>query len=67
MIYQLLNEQKKSGSAVICVGEDLDVLLELCDRILVLQGGKSAGILDARNASKEELGRRMMGGKEVEA
>ena len=67
MIYQLLNEQKKSGSAVICVGEDLDVLLELCDRILVLQGGKSAGILDARRASKEELGRRMMGGKEVEA
>ena len=67
MIYQLLNEQKKSGSAVICVGEDLDVLLELCDRILVLQGGKSAGILDARSASKEELGRRMMGGKEVEA
>lgn len=66
MIYQLLNEQKKKGSAVICVGEDLDVLLELCDRILVLQGGKSAGILDARTASKEELGRRMMGGEESE-
>ena len=34
-IYHLLNEQKKQGAAVICVGEDLDVLLELCDRILV--------------------------------
>ncbi|MEI3139795.1 MAG: hypothetical protein V8T31_09940 [Lachnospiraceae bacterium] len=41
-IYHLLNEQKKQGAAVICVGEDLDVLLELCDRILVLCGGRIA-------------------------
>ena len=39
-IYHLLNEQKKQGAAVICVGEDLDVLLELCDRILVLCAGQ---------------------------
>ena len=32
-IYDLLNEQKKKGVAVIFVGEDLDVLLELSDRI----------------------------------
>ena len=58
-IYHLLNEQKKKGSAVICVGEDLDVLLALCDRILVLCGGKVTGIVDGRTASKEEVGRLM--------
>ncbi len=60
-IYNLLNEQKKKGVAVICVGEDLDVLLELCDRILVLAGGKVAGIVDARKSAKEELGLMMAG------
>ncbi len=55
-IYHLLNEQKKQGAAVICVGEDLDVLLELCDRILVLCGGRVSGIVDGRKATKEEVG-----------
>ncbi len=55
-IYNLLNEQKKNGAAVIFVGEDLDVLLELCDRILVIGGGKMADIVDGRNATKEEIG-----------
>ena len=58
-IYRLLNEQKKKGVAVIYVGEDLDVLLELCDRILILCGGKVNGILDGRSATKEEVGLRM--------
>ncbi|MGL5433984.1 MAG: ABC transporter ATP-binding protein [Lachnospiraceae bacterium] len=55
-IYSLLNEQKKQGVAVLCVGEDLDVLLELCDKILVLCGGSISGIVDARTTSKEEIG-----------
>jgi len=55
-IYNLLNEQKKNGVAVIFVGEDLDVLVELCDRIIVLAGGKVTGIVDARNTTKEEIG-----------
>lgn len=55
-IYHLLNEQKLQGVAVIMVGEDLDVLLELCDRILVLCGGKCTGIVDGRTATKEEVG-----------
>ncbi len=55
-IYNLLNEQKEKGVAVIFVGEDLDVLLALSDRILVLCGGKVSGIVDARTASKEEIG-----------
>ena len=55
-IYNLLNEQKKAGTAVIFVGEDLDVLLELCDRIMVLNSGRVTGIVDARTATKEEIG-----------
>ena len=56
VIYDLLNEQKDKGVAVIYVGEDLDVLLELCDRILVLCGGQVSGIVDARTATREQVG-----------
>ncbi|MDY4694182.1 MAG: ABC transporter ATP-binding protein [Blautia sp.] len=55
-IYNLLNEEKESGSAVVYVGEDLDVLIDLCDRILVLCDGQANGILDARTTTKEEVG-----------
>ena len=55
-IYRLLNEQKKKGVCVVYVGEDLDVLLELCDRIMVLCSGKLNGIVDARTTTKEEVG-----------
>ena len=58
-IYRLLNEQKKKGVAVIYVGEDLDVLMELCDRIMVMCSGHVNGILDGRTATKEEVGLRM--------
>ena len=61
MIYNLLNKQKESGVAVIFVGEDLDVLLELCDRIMVISGGHVAGILDGRTARKDEVGLLMTG------
>ncbi len=55
-IYNLLTEQKMKGVAVIYVGEDLDVLLELCDRIAVLCGGQISGIVDGRTTTKEEVG-----------
>ncbi len=55
-IYNLLNDQKEKGVAVIFVGEDLDVLIDLCDRILVLCAGRVTGIVDARNVTKEEIG-----------
>lgn len=55
-IYNLLTEQKEKGVAVVFVGEDLDVLIDLCDRILVLSGGRVTGIVDGRTAKKEEIG-----------
>jgi simple sugar transport system ATP-binding protein len=56
VIYDLLNMQKQNGVCVMYVGEDLDVLLELCDRILVLCAGKVSGIVDGRTTSKNEVG-----------
>lgn len=55
-IYNLLNLQKENGVAVIFVGEDLDVLISLCDRILVLGSGRVTGIVDGRTATKEQIG-----------
>ncbi|MBQ3137850.1 MAG: ABC transporter ATP-binding protein [Clostridia bacterium] len=55
-IYNLLNKQKEKGVAVIFVGEDLDVLIELCDRILVIGSGSVTGVVDARSTTKEEIG-----------
>ena len=65
-IYHLLNREKENGVAVIYVGEDLDVLLELCDRILVLCGGKVSGIVDGRKTDKQQVGMMMtrVGGEE---
>lgn len=62
-IYDLLNEQKTSGVAVLFIGEDLDVLLELCDRIMVLCHGEITGIVSAKNSTKEQLGLMMAGEK----
>ena len=56
LIYNLLNAQKESGVAVIFVGEDLDVLIDLCDRILIINSGSITGVVDARNTTKEEIG-----------
>lgn len=56
LIYNLLNKQKENGVAVIFVGEDLDVLIDLCDRILVICAGGISGIVDARTTTKEEIG-----------
>ena len=55
-IYNLLNQQKERGVAVIFVGEDLDVLMELCDRILVINAGRVTGVVDGRTAQKDEIG-----------
>ena len=66
-IYRMLNEQKMKGVAVLYIGEDLDVLLELCDRIMVLCGGRVTGIVDAQAVTKEQLGLMMTGASMEEA
>lgn len=64
-IYDLLNEQKAKGVGILFIGEDLDVLMELCDRIMVMCDGKVTGIVDAKEITKEELGY-MMAGKTLQ-
>lgn len=60
-IYDLLNEQKMKGVAVLYIGEDLDVLIDLCDRIMVMCQGEVTGIVDARKVTKDQLGLMMTG------
>ena len=61
MIYDALNAQKKKGVGILFNGEDLDVMLELCDRILVLCHGQVTGVVDAKGTTKEQLGLMMSG------
>lgn len=55
-IYNLLAAEKMKGNAVLYVGEDLDVLLQLCDRVMVMCDGKVSGIFDAEGLTKEKIG-----------
>lgn len=68
-IYDLLNEQKKKGVAVLFIGEDLDVLMEISDRILVLCGGQLSGVVTPWETTKEQIGLMMisLGGEKTEA
>ena len=67
LIYNLISKQKETGTAVIYVGEDLDVILALCDRVLVLRDGEVAGILNCRKTNKNEVGLLMTKKQEEEA
>ena len=60
-IYNILNEQKKNGVGILFVGEDLDVMIALCDKIMVLCHGKVMGVVHAHKTTKEELGLMMTG------
>lgn len=60
-IYDILNEQKANGTGILFIGEDLDVMLALCDKIMVLCHGKVMGIVHANKTTKEELGLMMTG------
>ena len=60
-IYNILNQQKKDGVGILFVGEDLDVMMALCDKIMVLCHGKVMGVVHAHKTSKEELGLMMTG------
>jgi general nucleoside transport system ATP-binding protein len=60
-VYKLINDAKKSGTAILFIGEDLDVLMQLCDRIMVLCAGKVSGVIDSEKATREKLGYMMVG------
>ena len=60
-IYNILNQQKKDGVGVLFVGEDLDVMMALCDKIMVLCHGRVMGVVHAHKTTKEELGLMMTG------
>lgn len=62
-IYDLMNEQKKMGTGILFIGEDLDVLIQLCDRIMVIYNGTITGIVDTKDITKEKLGLLMSGKK----
>ncbi len=62
-IYDLLNEQKQNGNGIIFIGEDLDVLLQISDRIMVMCNGEVTGIVDPEKATKEDIGYMMVGRK----
>ena len=60
-IYNILNQQKKDGVGILFVGEDLDVMMALCDKIMVLCHGRIMGVVHAHKTTKEELGLMMTG------
>ena len=60
-IYNILNEQKKKGVGILFVGEDLDVMLALCDKIMVICHGKLQGVVNSNHTTKEEIGLMMTG------
>jgi general nucleoside transport system ATP-binding protein len=62
-IYDLINEQKSKGVGVLFIAEDLDVLIQLCDRVMVVCSGEITGTLQGTKATKEEIGLLMTGHK----
>ena len=62
-IYDLLNDQKEKGVSILFIGEDLDVLMELADRVLVLCHGEVTGIVDPRKVTKDQIGLLMTGSR----
>ncbi|MCQ2454918.1 MAG: ABC transporter ATP-binding protein [Clostridia bacterium] len=60
-IYDILNEQKQKGVGILFVGEDLDVMLALCDKIMVICHGEVMGVVHTDKTTKEEIGLMMTG------
>lgn len=54
-IYQLIIDLAEKGKTVIMVSSEMPELLGVCDRILVMSGGKLAGEVDAKTATQEEI------------
>ena len=54
-IYQLIIDLANKGKVVLMVSSEMPELLGVCDRILVMSGGKLSGEVDAKNTTQEEI------------
>jgi simple sugar transport system ATP-binding protein len=63
-VRERLLEERKQGTAVLLISEDLDEILALADRIAVIYEGKIMGVIPREDASPEKLGLLMAGVKE---
>ena len=54
-IYQLILELAKKGKTVIMVSSEMPELLGVCDKILVMSGGRLSGEVDAKTTTQEEI------------
>ncbi len=61
---ELLLERRAEGAGVLLISEDLDELMSLSDRIVVLHGGRIAGIVSSETSDRYEIGRLMLHGGE---
>ena len=59
-IQDLLLERRNAGAAVLMISEDLDELLTLTDRLLVMEGGTIRGEFNPRTTSRQEVGLAML-------
>jgi simple sugar transport system ATP-binding protein len=64
-VHHLLRQQRAQGAAIVLVSEDLEEIIQLADRIMVLCGGESMGIVPAATAERDQLGRMMAGVQHV--
>lgn len=64
-IYDLINEFKKEGKAVIMISSEMPEILGISDRVLVLSEGKISGEFDIKDATQENIMKSAVGTKEV--
>jgi simple sugar transport system ATP-binding protein len=60
-VHQLLYDLRNDGGAVLLISEDLDEVLQLSDRVLVIFNGKIIGEMNRQEANKERIGMWMAG------
>lgn len=65
-VYSMLVNLRNSGSGVLLISEDLDEVMQLSDKILVLYNGKINGVLTRDQADKDYIGQLMAGLSEKE-
>ncbi|MBN1666977.1 MAG: heme ABC transporter ATP-binding protein, partial [Anaerolineales bacterium] len=63
-VRRTLLDQRREGAAILLVSEDLDELIQLSDRIMVLFDGHIMGIVNADKADPEEIGLMMAGDRQ---